>query len=205
MEDKIRSYSADQALVAERRHHIIRYSTRLLCKRGFDKATVREIAKACDMSIGSLYHYVGTKEDILALILQRGVSEMADAVEESVESLANVSPTEALRQQMRMLIEKSNEITDITVFLYQETKNLDKAGRKAIYESEARTQGAIEKLLVRGIEAGEFEMGSVPLMAHNIVVIGEAWAFRRWALTGICTLHEYIEQETEFVLRSIRK
>ena len=60
----IRTFSNDQALVKERRNHIVRCSTRVFTKEGYDRTNMRELAEACDMSAGALYHYFGSKEEI---------------------------------------------------------------------------------------------------------------------------------------------
>ena len=60
----VRTFSNDQALVKERRNHIVRRSTKVFTKKGYDQISVHESAKACDMSAGALYHCFGSKEEI---------------------------------------------------------------------------------------------------------------------------------------------
>ena len=204
MRQQIRTHCNDEELVKERRDHILRSSTKLLCKQGYHRTNVREIAKACDMSIGNLYHYVGTKEDILTLILERAVSEPAKAAHKMVSTLTELSPTEALREHLKMYMKMIDYIGDITVFVYQEAKNLSREGRQTLFDSEAQTQEALETLLRRGIEAGEFDIRNVSLTAQNIIIVAEAWAFRRWQFHKMYTLDDYIEEQTEFILRSIK-
>jgi len=204
MINEIRTHCNDEELVKERRDHILRSSTKLLCKQGYHRTNVREIAKACDMSIGNLYHYVGTKEDILTLILERAVSEPAKAADKMISTLTEMSPAKALREHLKMYIKMIDYIGDITVFVYQEAKNLTPEGRRTLFDSEAQTQRALETLLKRGIEAGEFDIGNVSLTAQNIIIIAEAWAFRRWQFQKIYNLDQYIEEQTEFILRSIK-
>ncbi len=40
----------------------------LFQEKGFHRATTREIAKAAGFSIGTLYEYIRTKEDVLYLV-----------------------------------------------------------------------------------------------------------------------------------------
>lgn len=42
-------------------------------------------------------------------------------------------------------------------------------------------------------------------MAHNIMVLGEMWVFRRWALAKEFTLDEFIQKQTSLILNQIRK
>ena len=56
------------ALVEQRRRQIVDASVVLFIENGFHKTTTRQIAKASRISIGSLYEYIATKEDILYLV-----------------------------------------------------------------------------------------------------------------------------------------
>ena len=50
--------------------------------RGFHQASIREIARAARLSLAGLYHYVGSKDELLFLVLDRALDRlgaMADA------------------------------------------------------------------------------------------------------------------------------
>ena len=72
----------DPELVERRRRQIVDAAVQLFIKNGFHKTTTRQIAGAAGFSIGSLYEYIASKEDILYLVcdaihaeVERGVSE----------------------------------------------------------------------------------------------------------------------------------
>jgi AcrR family transcriptional regulator len=199
----IRASSSDRALVNRRREHIARCATRIFVKKGYERATVGEIARACGMSKGNLYNYVGSKEDILYLGIDHGLSRLAETVEGLRDRLSNVAPADALREFMKTYYQLIDEDPDFTLFTYQETKNLDAKARRRVLESAARDVAAFEGLLRRGVELGEFHIGNITLMAHDIVVSGHMWAVRRWFLRSQCTLDEYIREKTESVLKAI--
>ena len=203
MNSDIRTYCGDEALVNERRMQIIRCGIKVFAKKGYDRTNMRELAKACNMSIGALYHYVGSKDDILYLIIDHGLSKLAELVEDFSSRSGNVSPTEALREFIRVYYQGVDDSQDFCLFTYQETKNLNPDGRRYILDSAARDVAACEKLLRRGVEAGEFKIDNPTLVAHEIIVSGHAWAFRRWFLRKRCTLEEYMREKTESVLRTV--
>lgn len=62
-----------------------------------------------------------------------------------------------------------------------------------------------ESLIVRCVENGELELSAkqIELISHNIIVEGQMWAFRRWALQKLYTLDEYIELQTEQLFHGI--
>jgi AcrR family transcriptional regulator len=202
-EFKIRTFSSDQALVKERRDHIVRCSTKVFTKKGYDRTNMRELAKACNMSAGALYHYFGSKEEILYSIINSATSQQAGSMEGWAKELATARPTVALMEVLRKFYEWHNNNQDITLFGYQEAKNLPDNARQSIFDSEARILSVFEKLLVRGVEEGEFHVDDPNLIAHNIVVLGHAWAIRRWHLRKQWTFRKYVKKETDVVLRVV--
>lgn len=199
----IRASSSDHGLVARRREHIAQCATRVFVENGYERTTVDEIADACAMSKGNLYNYVGSKEDILFLVIDRRLYKTTEFVEGFLSRFGNVSPTRALREFIRVYYQAVDELSDITLFLYQETKYLSGSGRRRIVKSAACDVAVCERLLRRGIEAGEFRVDNPTLEAHRIIVLGHMWALRRWFLRKTCTLQEYIREQTESVLKTI--
>lgn len=59
MNSDIRTYCGDEALVNVRRMQIIQGAIKVFVEKGYSRTNMRELAKACNMSIRSLYHYVG--------------------------------------------------------------------------------------------------------------------------------------------------
>lgn len=49
----------------ETREKIFRTALEMFKEKGFEKVTMREIAKACNMAVGAAYYYFKTKEDIV--------------------------------------------------------------------------------------------------------------------------------------------
>ena len=47
---------------------MIKGAVTLFKEKGFHRTTTREIAKAAGFSIGTLYEYIRTKEDVLYLV-----------------------------------------------------------------------------------------------------------------------------------------
>ncbi len=164
---------------------------------------MRELAKACEMSAGTLYHYFGSKEEILYSIINSATSQQAGSMEDWANELATVSPAIALVGLLRKFYEWHDDNQDITLFSYQETKNLPGNARQSIFDSEARILTVFEKLLTRGIEDGEFNIDDPKLIAHDIVVLGHAWALRRWHLRKHWTFKTYVKKQTDAMLRAI--
>ncbi len=199
----IRTFSSDEALVKERRNHIVRRSAKVFTQKGYDRTNMRELAKACEMSAGTLYHYFGSKEEILYSIINSATSQQAAYMEDCANDLATISPTIALIELIRKLYQWHDDNQDTTLFAYQETKNLPNNARQSIFDSEVRILTVFEKLLGRGIEAGEFNIDGPKLIAHDIVVLGHVWALRRWYLRKHWTFKTYVKEQTDAMLKVV--
>lgn len=200
----MRTYCRDKQLVNLRREQIARYASRVFVHKGYTKTNIREIAKACRMSIGTLYHYIGSKEDILYLVFDYAMSRESKFIESISSTCDNLSPTEALRKAIEAYYQAIDEIQDTTVFMYQETKSLEPNARQHVLELERNMLSVFEKLLARGNESGEFKINDVSVAANNIVILGDAWAFRRWLLRKrYSTVEEYLREQTTHIFRGI--
>jgi AcrR family transcriptional regulator len=82
-------------LVEQRHRQIIDAAVPLFINHGFHKTTTRQIARSAGISIGSLYEYIASKEDILYLVcdaihgeVERRVSEAMARASDGRSSLA---------------------------------------------------------------------------------------------------------------------
>jgi AcrR family transcriptional regulator len=164
---------------------------------------MRELAKACEMSAGKLYHYFGSREEIPYSIINSATSQQARFMEDCANELATASPTMALVGLVRRFYEWHDDNQDITLFSYQETKNLPGNAQQSFFDSEGRILTVFEKLLIRGTEEGEFDIDDPKLIAHDIVVLGHAWALRRWHLRKHWTFKTYVKEQTDAMLKAI--
>ena len=56
---------------------MIEVATKLFLERGFHNTSIRDIVRACSFNIASLYMYVSSKEDILYLVAQDLMNNIA--------------------------------------------------------------------------------------------------------------------------------
>lgn len=190
-------------MVNLRREQIARSAALLFVKKGYDKASIREIAKVCHMSIGTLYHYVGTKEDILSLVFDYVMAREAQFTA-IISSYDILPPTEALQKAIENYYRGIDDIQDMVLLAYQESKNLQQKVRERTFEQEISIIKVFEEILARGCETGEFKVSDITLAANNIRVIGDTWAFNRWLLAKRYTIEEYIREQTNLILDGIR-
>jgi AcrR family transcriptional regulator len=64
-----------------RKKEIYRIATQTLWQKGYDKTTIRDIAKATDMTTAGLYYYFKSKEELLFQILDSHMDDMLEGIE----------------------------------------------------------------------------------------------------------------------------
>ena len=99
-------------------------------------------------------------------------------------------------------------MSDHIVLIYQEIHSLPANWRKVVRENEMQITGlfaqVLETLILDG-KLSDMEESSLDLAAHNISVLGQMWAFRRWLLSRYYTIEEYIEIQTGFILNRYKE
>ena len=191
----------NQDLVQRRRRQIVDAAVELFIQNGFHKTTTRQIARAAGFSIGSLYEYVASKEDILYLVCDAIHAEMEDGMAEAMQRVGNQgNPLAAVVREYLLVCDRMN---DHILLIYQETQSLPHKWRKVVLENEVRITGLFTRALTQLMAAGEIPLlseASMDLVAHNIAVIGHMWTFRRWFLSRHYTIDDYINYQTAFIL-----
>ena len=176
-------------------------AVQLFIKNGFHKTTTRQIASATGFSIGSLYEYISSKEDILYLVCKAIHAEVEQGVS---DAMARVTDGDnPLAEVIREYFMVCHRMSDHILLLYQETQSLPSQWRKKVLENEVRITGIFMEVLARLISTGDLPHLNerfMELLAHNICVLGHMWTFRRWFLARHYSIEDYIALQTEFIL-----
>ncbi len=191
-------------LVRRRRRQIADAAVGLFIERGFHKTTTREIARAAGLSIGSLYEYVASKEDVLFLVCESIHEEVEQGVADAMTRAGK--GRETLVEVLREYFLVCHRMSDFILLIYQETRSLPPQWRKRVLENELRITGIFVEVLARLAERGEIpklDERALEIAAHNISVMGHMWTFRRWFLARHYDIEAYIQHQTRFILNLV--
>ena len=191
-------------LVQRRRRQIADAAVGLFIQNGFHKTTTREIARAAGVSIGSLYEYIASKEDVLYLVCESIHEEVERGVAEAMNR--DGKGKETLMEVIREYFLVCHRMSDFILLIYQETRSLPAQWQKKVLENELRITGIFVEVLARLAENGEIpgmDERSLEIAAHNISVLGHMWTFRRWFLARHYSIEEYIQYQTRFILNLV--
>lgn len=194
----------DERLVKMRRNQMIKGAITLFKQKGFHRTTTREIAKASGFSIGTLYEYIRKKEDVLYLVCDSIYDEVRERLQKDINT--NHGTLDSLKQGISDYFRIVDEMQDEVLVMYQEAKSLTKDALPYVLKKEMQMVAMFEKLIRVCVENGELQLTEtqVKMLAHNIFVQGQMWSFRRWYLQKIYTLEEYIELQTDLIIKGIK-
>lgn len=190
----------DTNLITKRRKQIMKGALALFKEKGYHRTTTREIAKKCGFSIGTLYEYIRTKEDVLFLVYEAINNDVYKHLESVIDlerpSISNL--IRAIDSYYRLMDEMQDEV----VILYQELKSLPTDVKDIVLNKEKE----MVQMLKRAIKlCGKDTVTDkeAELLANNIFVQGHMWGFRRWMLQKQFKLDDYIDLQISFVLKTL--
>jgi AcrR family transcriptional regulator len=70
--------------IGERYESILEAACDVIARCGFHQASTREIARAAGLSLAGLYHYVGEKDELLFLVLDRTLDRLIETLERNL-------------------------------------------------------------------------------------------------------------------------
>ena len=199
---EVKSSVKDEKLIEMRREQMVQGAVKLFKEKGFHRTTTREIAKEAGFSIGTLYEYIRTKEDILFLVCDSIYDEVLNRLSVlAIEDGTIAGFKSAIHQYFSLIDDMSDEF----VVMYQESKSLPKDALKYVLKKEMEMVALFENSLQSCADSGELRIKQeeIQIAAHHVVVQGQMWAFRRWALQGNYTIEKYIQVQTDQLFKGL--
>jgi AcrR family transcriptional regulator len=190
-------------LPESRKDHIIHSASKLFLKQGYDRTSIRDVARECGIAMGTLYHYIGTKENLLRMVVEYHNHINNMGIEKIESSIKDCTPMEALMTAIRTLLEGIEEHKKIFVFVFTEAKLMPHHIREMILDSEIKIISVFEKILVDGCNQKLFQLKNSGMMAHHIVSMIEMWGVKWWYLRERATVDEFNSSLINFILPAV--
>ncbi len=146
----------DERLVKKRRDQMIKGAVTLFIQKGFHRTTTREIAKASGFSIGTLYEYIRTKEDVLYLVCDSIYDQVAERLQKGLDTKQGT--LESLKQGIADYFKVVDEMQDEVLVMYQEVKALTKDALPYVLKKEIEMVGMFEHVITLCVENGELDL-----------------------------------------------
>jgi len=137
-----------------RRDAIVDTSARVFARRGYHATGITELCTANDLGKGALYHYIGSKEEVLAAIHDRVMDEVMVGADRVLA--AGGTPSAQLAMLGDELLDVIHRYPDhVWVFLHEfPALTGERADKFRVRRREYERR--VEAVLQAGIAAGEF-------------------------------------------------
>lgn len=89
--------------IAHRYPAITQAALQVFARKGYHQASIREIARAAELSLAGLYHYVGSKDELLFLVVDQALDSLLAKLDAAVAEA--VSPEARLLALIRTHLE----------------------------------------------------------------------------------------------------
>jgi AcrR family transcriptional regulator len=170
-----------------RREELLRVSARLFREKGFDGTSIRDISGAAGMHSGSPFYHFKTKQDILVAVMEQGLAEGLQKLENAQAGGATAEDklVRMIRAQIGTILEEGNDF--IPVLLY-DWRSLTDANRRRVIalhdKYDALWQPVIDDLKRDGYLPGD------PQLVRLLVLGAVNWVGRWYREGGRLSLDE---------------
>ena len=152
----------------ERGEEVYAAALRLFMEKGYHATSMQDIAAAVGLYKGSLYHYIGSKEDLLVQVFERAMgSLLAD-----VERIAADTSLRAAHQLRMILRAHVSAVADnreaLTVYLH-EFRALANDSLNDVREQRQRYRALVATIVERGVRLGEFAVADVDIATLGVL------------------------------------
>lgn len=140
---------------ARTRRRILDVSAREFAENGYGGASLRRIAAAANLKVGSLYFHFRTKDELVVATLVDGVESARDALVRAIESVpADSTALDRLRAAIRGHLDALHTSDDRAAAVVRMVETLPPHLRAAHTEHERRFARVWQDVLTRGRLAG---------------------------------------------------
>lgn len=163
--------------VVKNLERIFSATLRISNKKGFQAMSMRDLSRETQLSMGALYSYFASKEELLAMLQNQRRTVTRRILDERIVRESN--PADRLRVAILTHLYLSEAMQPWFYFSYMEAKNLSKKEQDLAVASELYTEKIFADILEQGRVQGDFELHDPQLTASVIKAMLQDWYLKR--------------------------
>src|SRR5438270_2766660 len=169
--------------MSARREELTRIAARLFAERGYQGTSLADLAEALGVQKPSLYHHIGSKEDLLWDVARDG----AEAFHAGLDGVAtDARATERIRLALRAHLAVVATQLDVATVFVREWRFLSEKRREAFTAERRRYEERIRDLFREGVEGSELRTDLDVATAALLFLSAANWAYT-WLRAGSAT------------------
>lgn len=185
----------------ERAEEVYTAALRLFMEKGYHATSMQDIAAAVGLYKGSLYHYIGSKEDLLVEVFERAMGSLLIEVEAIVAD-TSICASDQLRKVLRAHVSAvATNREALTVYLH-EFRALAGEALERVREQRECYRRLVEAVIRRGVEGGELQTEDVGIA--TLAILGMCnWLVQWYQPTGRLLPRQIADRFAELVLAGL--
>ncbi|MBO0731437.1 MAG: TetR family transcriptional regulator [Acidimicrobiaceae bacterium] len=186
----------------ERWEEILTAAGEIFEQKGYEAASLQDIASAVGILKGSMYYYIKTKEDLLYELVRRAQAARLHTMDESDELRASFAPDRLAGFIGRWMAETEKQRVWNRV-AEQDFRRLRGRRLRAVIERRDKFSAFVKSIIVQGIEEGNFDPTVDPSVATNTIFELMNTSRMWYQPTGRLSLTEIGDWYATFVVRGL--
>ena len=185
-------------LVVKNLMTIFNATIKLSNAKGFHAMSLRDLGRESGLSLGCLYNYFASKEELLTIIQDQGRRIVARLLDQSVDSAMH--PKDKLEAVIRTHLYLSEVMQPWFFFSFMETRYFKKREYEKSIAGELKTEQRIIDILEAGRAQQVFNIDQPMLTASVTKAMLQDWYLKRWKFRRQkITVENYADFVIQFV------
>jgi AcrR family transcriptional regulator len=178
MENQASIKTKKEAVAVKNLNNIFNTTLKLANQKGFHTMSLRDLSRASGLSMGALYSYFTSKEELLEMIQNQGRRLAQRILRQQIGQVDRAD--QKLRTGIRTHLYLTEVMQPWFYFSFMETKNLAKSQQKKSIEGELASEQIFIEILHQGLSEKVFEVAEPVLTATVIKAMMQDWYVKRW-------------------------
>jgi TetR/AcrR family transcriptional regulator, cholesterol catabolism regulator len=181
----------------EKRKKILENAARIFARKGYEKASLEEIAAKLQLTKAGLYHYIKSKEEMLFLIQMQAVEQVAAALQRVLHS--DLDPQDKLTEAVRSHVLVVTQ-PHVIGALRQQELILPQKWRTQVIAARDEVDRIFRQIVEEGITAGVLKARDMKI--SSFASMGALnWTIRWFSPKGELSPEEIADAMANFILQ----
>lgn len=187
-----------------RRQAILAAAKRAFSKNGYAATTIADVARAADLSYGTIYWYFDSKEELFDALMDSGADTLRDRILAALDAEGPTDLEHALRTSVRATFEYFEDDRDATRLLFRDSYVLGGRFERHLLGIYEGFIDDLEATVAVGQEGGLIRSGPTRVVAFAVAALIGQFAYRRITTDDGLTAEELADFVVDLVLDGLR-
>ncbi len=184
------------------RDEILQSAAQVFRQKGFNGASMADLAESVQLQKASLYHHFSSKQEILLELLDRALALLTMRMEQVMAQ--DLLPDQKLRLAMRTYLAALSEQADLVSVLLLEHRSLDPEYHARHIPNRDRFEGMWRDLIREGVRAGVFVCPDIPLIVRGLMGVMN-WTITWYSPEGPLTIDQISDRFADVFLDGLKR